>query len=153
MTAPVAEQPPAPRPSAMRRFNYAVAHPSEWLRAICGGESAFPLLVLFGLLLPLGTAMLFDLLHLKADLGALIAGLLIGGHPKSNELAKTLLGFKDLFLTGFFLSIGFYGPPAMTDILVAVVLTVIMPLKVILFFVVMTRFRLRARRRPQRDPC
>ena len=49
MTAPVAEQPPAPRPSAMRRFNYAVAHPSEWLRAICGGQSAFPLLVLFGL--------------------------------------------------------------------------------------------------------
>jgi ABC-type branched-subunit amino acid transport system ATPase component/MFS family permease len=49
MTTPAAEQPPAPRPSAMRRFNYAVAHPSEWLRAICGGESAFPLLVLFGL--------------------------------------------------------------------------------------------------------
>jgi ABC-type branched-subunit amino acid transport system ATPase component/sugar phosphate permease len=49
MTAPVAEQPPAPRPSAMRRFNYAVAHPSEWLRSICGGQPAFPLLILFGL--------------------------------------------------------------------------------------------------------
>jgi ABC-type branched-subunit amino acid transport system ATPase component/sugar phosphate permease len=49
MTAPVAEQPPAPRPSATRRFNYAVAHPSEWLRSICGGQPAFPLLILFGL--------------------------------------------------------------------------------------------------------
>jgi ABC-type branched-subunit amino acid transport system ATPase component/sugar phosphate permease len=49
MTAPVAEQPPAPRPSAMRRFNYAIAHPSEWLRSICGGQPAFPLLILFGL--------------------------------------------------------------------------------------------------------
>jgi predicted Kef-type K+ transport protein len=103
------------------------------------------LLVLFGLLLPLGTAMLFELVSLKADLGALVAGLVIGGHPKSEELAKTLLGFKDLFLTGFFLSIGFYGPPAMMDIVVAVILTVLMPLKVILFFVLMTRFRLRAR--------
>jgi ABC-type branched-subunit amino acid transport system ATPase component/sugar phosphate permease len=33
----------------MRRFNYAVAHPSEWLRSICGGQPAFPLLILFGL--------------------------------------------------------------------------------------------------------
>ncbi|MFZ4717927.1 MAG: MFS transporter [Ilumatobacteraceae bacterium] len=32
-----------------QRFLRAVAHPMEWLRGVCGGESAFPLVVLFGL--------------------------------------------------------------------------------------------------------
>jgi ABC-type branched-subunit amino acid transport system ATPase component/sugar phosphate permease len=43
--------PPAPidDPSVWRRFKYGMAHPMEWLRGICGGEAAFPLLVLFGL--------------------------------------------------------------------------------------------------------
>ena len=33
----------------MRRFLGHVAHPMGWLRDVCGGESAFPLIVLFGL--------------------------------------------------------------------------------------------------------
>ncbi|CAN5630174.1 hypothetical protein BH10ACT2_BH10ACT2_18710 [soil metagenome] len=32
-----------------RRFARHAAHPMEWLRDVCGGESAFPLVVLFGL--------------------------------------------------------------------------------------------------------
>ncbi len=35
--------------STWRRFLHAVAHPMVWLRDVCGGESAFPLVVLFGL--------------------------------------------------------------------------------------------------------
>ncbi len=35
--------------SAWQRFLRGVAHPMEWLRGICGGEAAFPLVVLFGL--------------------------------------------------------------------------------------------------------
>jgi len=35
--------------SFSRRFLGHVAHPMEWLRDVCGGESAFPLVVLFGL--------------------------------------------------------------------------------------------------------
>ncbi|MEQ1700707.1 MAG: MFS transporter [Ilumatobacteraceae bacterium] len=35
--------------SAFKRFLGHVAHPMEWLRGVCGGESAFPLVVLFGL--------------------------------------------------------------------------------------------------------
>ncbi|MDP2292993.1 MAG: MFS transporter, partial [Actinomycetota bacterium] len=35
--------------SAFRRFLGHVAHPMQWLRGVCGGESAFPLVVLFGL--------------------------------------------------------------------------------------------------------
>ncbi|MEN9504334.1 MAG: hypothetical protein RI958_260 [Actinomycetota bacterium] len=37
------------RPSAFVRGRAAVRHPMVWLRAMCGGESAFPLVVLFGL--------------------------------------------------------------------------------------------------------
>jgi len=35
--------------STFARFLGHVAHPMEWLRGVCGGQSAFPLVVLFGL--------------------------------------------------------------------------------------------------------
>ena len=35
--------------NAFARFRGHVAHPMLWLRGVCGGESAFPLVVLFGL--------------------------------------------------------------------------------------------------------
>ncbi len=37
------------QPNLTRRFLGHVAHPMNWLRDVCGGESAFPLVVLFGL--------------------------------------------------------------------------------------------------------
>ena len=67
------------------------------------------LLILYGLVLALGGAELFELGGVKDDLGALIMGVLISTHPKSDEMAKSMLGFKDLFLVGFFLSIGMSG--------------------------------------------
>jgi len=53
----------------------------------------------------------FVLVGLKGDLGALIMGVLLSGHPRASELSKALLGFKDLLLVGFFLSIGFVEHP------------------------------------------
>ena len=67
------------------------------------------LLVLYGFLLALGGAEAFELVGLKGDLGALVLGVLIASHDRADELAKTMLGFKDLFLVGFFLSIGCRG--------------------------------------------
>jgi branched-chain amino acid transport system ATP-binding protein len=32
-----------------RRFAYGVRHPKQWMTDLCGGEAAFPLLILFGL--------------------------------------------------------------------------------------------------------
>jgi glutathione-regulated potassium-efflux system ancillary protein KefC len=40
--------------------------------------------------------------QVKGDLGALLLGVMIASHPKAGELAKSLLGLKDLFLVGFF---------------------------------------------------
>ena len=60
------------------------------------------LLVLLGVLIPIGTAQLFDIVNLKPDLGALLIGILLSGHSKAEELSNAMLGFKDLFLVGFF---------------------------------------------------
>lgn len=103
------------------------------------------LLILFGLSLALGGAQIFELAGVKGDLGALILGIMLAAHPKASELSRHLLGFKDLFLVGFFLSIGLSGPLHMEEIGIAMLLVLLVPLKVMLFFGMLTRFNLRAR--------
>lgn len=103
------------------------------------------LLVLYGLLLVLGSVYLFKLVEVKPDLGALVAGLIMGSHPKSGELSKALLSLKDLFLVAFFLSIGLQGVPTLEQAGIASSLLLLLPLKAAMFFWLMTRFRLRAR--------
>lgn len=103
------------------------------------------LLVLYGLLLVLGAVYLFELVELKPDLGALVAGLLLGAHPKAGELSKALLSLKDLFLVAFFLTIGLQGVPTLEQLGIATALLVLLPFKAAMFFWLMTRFRLRAR--------
>ncbi len=87
----------------------------------------------------------FDAVGLKPDLGALVAGLVISGHPRAGELASTLLGLKDLFLVGFFLSIGLAGTPPVEGWIIAAALLLVLPLRPATFLVLFTRFRLRAR--------
>ncbi len=104
------------------------------------------LTILYGFFLALVVgAASFDAVAMKADLGALLIGMLVSGHPKSKELAKNLLGFKEIFLVGFFLSIGLSGVPTWESLLLAGALTLLVPLKMSLFFVLLCRFRLRAR--------
>ena len=76
---------------------------------------------------------------------ALFVGVLVGQHSKSKELAKSLIGLTDLLLVGFFLSIGLKGLPDWQEVAVACLLVLLMPLKVALFFALLTRFHLRAR--------
>ena len=103
------------------------------------------LLVLYGFLLAMGGAELFELVELKGDLGALVLGLLIANHPKADEMAKTMLGFKDLFLLGFFLSIGLSGQLTLETVAIGTLITPFVLLKSALFFGLLTRFKLRAR--------
>jgi glutathione-regulated potassium-efflux system ancillary protein KefC len=103
------------------------------------------LLVLGGLAATLGGAALFELVDLKGDLGALAAGVLLGGQLKTNELAKSLLGLKDVFLVGFFLSVGLTGLPTLETTLVALALVVLAPFKGALFFWLLSRMHLRVR--------
>ncbi|MEH6583210.1 MAG: cation:proton antiporter family protein [Halioglobus sp.] len=92
------------------------------------------LFTLFGLVLALGGAALFDSLGIKGDLGALIIGAVLAGHQKSKELSRNLLQFKDLFLVGFFLTIGLTGWPQTEIILLSVVIGILALLKPLLYF-------------------
>lgn len=103
------------------------------------------LLPLAGFFLALSGGKLFEVVGLKAELGALIIAVLISGQPKSNELAKSLMNFKDIFLIGFFLSIGFTALPTADMIWAALIISVLIPLKAVLFFIAMTLFKLRGR--------
>lgn len=102
------------------------------------------LLVLFGIAMALGGADIFELAGIKEDVGALVFGMLLAGHPKSNELAKALLGFKDLFLLGFFLSIGMTALPGWQEVLVALLFILFLPVKVAIYFGLFSLFSLRA---------
>lgn len=103
------------------------------------------LLILFGLVLALGGSALFELVSLKGDLGALFFGVLLAHHSKASELSKALLSLKDLFLVGFFLSIGMSAAPTVEAALMALLLLLLMPVKIGLFFTLFTRFHLRVR--------
>ena len=97
----------------------------------CGHGELF---TLFGLVLAIGGAALFQSQGIKGDLGALLIGAALAGHQKSKELARNLLHFKDLFLVGFFLTIGMQGWPAPEIVGLAVVLGLLVVFKPLIFF-------------------
>jgi predicted Kef-type K+ transport protein len=80
------------------------------------------LLMLFGILMTAAGYSSFEMVELKGDLGALVFGMLLATHPKASELADRLLGFKDLFLVGFFLNIGISGSPTPAGLVIALLL-------------------------------
>ena len=82
------------------------------------------LLTLLGFALALTGFALFEAVGLKGGLGALFIGTIIAGDDKSNELAKNLMQFKELFLVGFFLTIGLNGLPNAEQWMLAVILAV-----------------------------
>lgn len=117
----------------------------RWFHRLLDELGHGELLVLGGVAATLGGAALFEAVDMKGDLGALAAGVLLGGHPKTGELAKSLLGLKDVFLVGFFLTVGLTGLPSWETVAVAFGLTLLAPLKGALFFALLTRCRARAR--------
>lgn len=104
------------------------------------------LIPLTGFFLALGSYELFELVHMKGDLGALLIGMLLAGHPKATEINKSLLSFKDIFLIGFFLSIGFVALPTLDMVAIAVMLVALfIPIKMFLFFSLFSLLKLRCR--------
>ncbi|WP_269617590.1 cation:proton antiporter family protein [Zhongshania sp. BJYM1] len=132
--------------------------PSPWAFALLGLPLLRPvlvyflkqaghgeLLVLFGIAVALGSAQLFESVHLEAGLGALLFGVLLANNNKSSELYKGLINFKDIFLTAFFLSIGYAGLPSGDMLLVALGIGSLILLRPFIYFVLLLMFRLRAR--------
>lgn len=104
------------------------------------------LLVLAGLLLALvvGGAG-FAAVGLSPEIGALAMGLILSTHRQAKELGNALWALKELFLVGFFLQIGLSGLPGWQDLGFALILALLLPLKGVLFFLLLVRFGLRAR--------
>ncbi|MGB0453008.1 MAG: cation:proton antiporter [Bacteriovoracaceae bacterium] len=103
------------------------------------------LMILFGLSVSFGGAYLFDLVNVKGDLGALILGVLLSKHERAAELNRWLISFKDFFLLGFFLSIGLTGLPTWEHLSFALLFSMFVPLRAIIYFFLFARTRLRSR--------
>ncbi|MBV6458966.1 MAG: putative cation/proton antiporter YbaL [Fimbriimonadaceae bacterium] len=103
------------------------------------------LMLLFGIAAAIGGASLATYLGISPELGALLAGIALAGHERSNELAKTIWGVRELLLVAFFLQIGMMGLPPSSDFGAVALILLAVPAKAYLFFVLFTRFRLRSR--------
>lgn len=103
------------------------------------------LLPLTGFFLALGSYELFELVNIKGDLGALIIGMFLASHVKASEINKSLLNFKDIFLIGFFLSIGFTAIPTLEMLGLASLLILLIPIKFVLFFGIFSILKVRTR--------
>jgi predicted Kef-type K+ transport protein len=113
-----------------------------WLLGRCGhGE----LLVLCGVALAIGGGQAFESLGLSSELGALLLGTMLADHRRSQELTNVLWGLKELFLVGFFLNIGFSGPPTLGAMTEALALVALLPVKGLIFFLLLIGLGLRAR--------
>lgn len=89
---------------------------------------------------------LFEAVGVKGDLGALIVGMLLASHHATAGLAKSLFHLKELFLVGFFLSVGLGALPNLDTVVMALVLLLVaLPLKSVLYYLVLMPFRLRTR--------
>ena len=102
--------------------------------------------VLFGILMAFvpGYA-LFDALGLKGDLGALAMGMLLAGAARSDDLAKSIFGVKELLLVAFFLSIGLHGVPDLQQVLTAALLLLLLPVQTLAYVVLLSMLRMRRR--------
>lgn len=103
------------------------------------------LLPLTGFFIALGSYELFELVNIKGDLGALLIGMFLSSHTKASEINKSLMSFKDIFLIGFFLSIGFSALPTLEMFWLGLLLLLIIPIKFILFFGILSTLKIRCR--------
>lgn len=104
------------------------------------------MLVLYAIFLALvAGAGLFGAVGIKPDLGALILGMLLASHPRASEMAKSLFNIKELFLICFFLNIGLSEQPTWQSFSFALILMLLLPIKGILYYWVVSGFRYRVR--------
>jgi predicted Kef-type K+ transport protein len=109
--------------------------PASWpARRLLARLDHGELLTLVGVTLALvpGYA-LFDAAGLKGDLGALAVGVLLAPSSRAEEVAKSVFSVKELLLVAFFLSVGLHGAPDTSGIVLAVALVAVVPLKAVLF--------------------
>lgn len=104
------------------------------------------LLVLFGAVVAIAIGGAgFELVGLSPELGALLLGTLLANHKHAQELSNALWGLKELFLIGFFLSIGLSGVPTVETLELTMLAMLLLPVKIGILFGLLLAFGLRAR--------
>ena len=101
--------------------------------------------LLFGVSLALAGGFLAESVSISSEIGALLTGIMLSSHSKSDDLANKLWGLKEILLVAFFLQIGLTDLPNRQDIFQAVQLLLLLPLQGVLFFVLFLFSGLRAR--------
>lgn len=71
--------------------------------------------------------------------------MMLASHPSTVGLAKSLFHLKELFLVGFFLSVGLGALPDLAMVVMALLLLLLLPIKSALYYLVLMRFKLRTR--------
>jgi len=113
---------------------------APWIRGLLDRLGHGEMQVLFGFLAALVLGYhLFEWVGLKGDLGALIVGILLAPHRAAGGLAKALFNIKELFLVGFFLSIGLTALPTWQHFGMALLLLAALPVKTLFFMLLLPR--------------
>ncbi|MEG3764998.1 cation:proton antiporter family protein [Alteromonas sp. 14N.309.X.WAT.G.H12] len=105
------------------------------------------ILILLGLTLAIvgGEVLFHHVLGLSAELGALVMGAMCAKHFKASELYSALWPLKEVFLVGFFMTIGLNGLPSWDDVYFAVVVVALLPFQALFFFFLLVSFKLKVR--------
>jgi predicted Kef-type K+ transport protein len=104
------------------------------------------LLVLFGVVLAIAVGgFAFESLGISPELGALVLGMTLTEHERAQELSSAIWSLKEFFLIGFFLTIGLDGVPTWTILGHSAWLALLLPVKAVLFFLLLLALGLRAR--------
>ncbi len=117
------------------------------IRRVLSAAGHGELLYLCALLLAFGLAELFEWVSLKSGLGALVAGMLVAvaDRQRAKAIYRQFVSFKNLALVAFMLQIGYYGLPSLPMLCIALSLALLVLLRPILYFGLLTLFGLRAR--------
>jgi predicted Kef-type K+ transport protein len=134
----------APSPWA---FALLLLIPGAWvLHRIWDRVGHGELQALFGVLVAVVVGYwLFELVGIAGDVGALVVGVLLASHPQAAELSRSLMTFKDLMLVAFFVEIGQHGTPGWSEVALAALLLLMLPLQLGAYALFLWLMRLRAR--------
>jgi len=101
--------------------------------------------LLLGVFFALAGSAIANRVGVSADIGALLMGITLASHTKTEDIANKLWGLKEILLVAFFIQIGLSELPSLEQIKDAIFLLLMLPLQGALFFMLFVFFGLRAR--------
>lgn len=101
--------------------------------------------LLLGIFFALTGSTIATYVGISADIGALLMGIALASHAKTEDIANKLWGLKEILLVAFFIQIGLNELPNAQQVKEAFFLLLMLPLQGVLFFILFVFFGLRTR--------